>query len=101
MKITGLLTFLEDEFTYPVDQNRVIEAVGSTEVEAPDARETETIATIIGSVGQERYETADELYATVIGNVSDEYIGRKFYDDRSGVHEETASGPRDETDVSF
>ena len=101
MKISGLLTFLEDELTYPARQTRVIEEVGPTRIEAPDARETETIAAIIGSVGQERYESADELFATIIGNVSDEYIGRKFYDDRGGIHEETASGPRDETDISF
>ena len=101
MKIRNVLASLENELTFPIDQDSVIEQIGSVEIEAPDARETETVSTIIGSVGQETYASADELFTTILGNVSDEYIGRKFYDDRGGNPSESAGGPRDETDVSF
>ena len=101
MKIRNTLEFLENELRFPIDQNSVIEQVGAVEIEAPDAPETETVSTIIGPVGQETYASADELFTTIIGNVNDEYIGRKFYDDRGGNPSETALGPTDETDVSF
>ncbi|KAB1190478.1 hypothetical protein GJR96_16010 [Haloferax sp. MBLA0076] len=45
--------------------------------------------------------SADELFTTIIGNVSDEYIGRKYYDDRGTNPSAAAVGPRDEADVSF
>ena len=101
MKIRHVLEFLENELGFPIDQNSVIEQIGTIEIEAPDAQETETVSTIIGPVGQETYVSADELFTTIIGNVNDEYIGRKFYDDRGGNPSETALGPTDETDVSF
>jgi hypothetical protein len=101
MKMGELHQFLEDELAFPVEQAAVVEHVGAEEVEAPDAEETETIADIIGPVGQTTYESADELFTTILGNVSDEYIGRKFYDDRGGNPPDTPAGPRDESDISF
>ncbi|WP_380675064.1 hypothetical protein [Salinigranum sp. GCM10025319] len=101
MKIRNVLASLEDELSFPIDQNSVIEQIGAIEIEAPDAQETEMISTILGHVGQETYTTADELFTTIIGNVSDEYIGRKYYDDRGANPSATAVGPTDEADVSF
>ena len=101
MKIRHVLEFLENELGFPIDQHSVIEQIGAIEIEAPDAQETETVSTIIGPVGQETYASADELFTTIIGNVNDEYIGRKFYDDRGGNPSGGALGPTDETDVSF
>jgi hypothetical protein len=101
MKIDELQAFLEDELSYSVSHESVLSQVGSAEIEAPDEDETETISTIIGAVGQESYGSAEELFATVLGNVSDDYIGRKFYDDRGGNPADTPAGPRDETDISF
>lgn len=101
MKISNMLASLEDELTFPIDQDSVIRQIGAVEIDAPDAQETETISTIIGPVGQETYGSADELFTTIIGNVNDEYIGRKFYDDRSGNPSGAALGPTDEADTSF
>lgn len=101
MKLSGLRDYLEAELTYPIEQSSVVEQVGSVEIEAPDDPDTETISTIVDDVGQETYNSADELYTTVIGNVSDEYIGRKFYDDRGGNPAQTPSEFEDEPDVSF
>lgn len=101
MDINNTLTSLETELTFPIDQDSVIERIGAMEIEAPDAEETQTVATIISSVGQETYASADELFATILGNVNDKYIGRKFYDDRGGNPSDMAFGPTDEDDVSF
>ncbi|WP_144906281.1 DUF5789 family protein [Halobellus captivus] len=101
MKIDELSAYLEDELEYPIAHERVIEAIGSVDIEAPDVEQTETVGTIVSTVGQETYDSAEELFNTIIGNVSDEYIGRKFYDDRGSNPAETVSGPKDEENVSF
>lgn len=101
MKISNVLASLEDELTFPIDQDSVIRQIGTVEIDAPDAQESETVSTIIGPVGQETYTSADELFMTIIGNVNDEYIGRKFYDDRSGNPSGAAIGRTDEADTSF
>lgn len=101
MNISELIEFLEGNLTYPIEQASVIEQIGAVEIEAPNRRETQTISAIVESVDEERYESPDELFETIIGNVSDEYIGRKFYDDRGSNPGEGESGPSDEVNVSF
>ncbi|MFC6755971.1 MULTISPECIES: hypothetical protein [Haloarcula] len=101
MKIDELQAFLEDELSYSVSHDAVLSQVGSAELEAPDADETETISNIIDAVGQESYDSAEELFATVLGNVNDDYIGRKFYDDRGGNPIDELTNRRDETEISF
>ena len=82
MKFRELSPFLESSFDYPVGSDLVVEKAGDVPVEAPDDDNSETIETILSRLGPETYESANELYTTIIGNVSDDYIGRKFYDDR-------------------
>lgn len=101
MRIAELSDYLETELDYPIDQGTVIEHIGSIEIDSPDVDQPETVEAIVGPVGQQTYGSAEELYTTIIGNLSDEYIGRKFYDDRGGNPPETASAPRDEENVSF
>ncbi len=101
MKINHLSGYLETELSYPTDQSAVLEQIGSVVIDAPDADETETVSTIIEPLGEQRYDCPEELFETILGNVSDEYIGRKFYDDRGANPMETPLGPADETDVSF
>jgi len=100
MQIDELPEYLESELTYSLSHDSVLDRIGTVEIDAPDRDETERISAIIGNVGQESYDSAQELYETIIGNVGDEYIGRKFYDDRGGNPADTDLGPKDET-VSF
>lgn len=77
-----LARHLEEECQYPIDRRTVIEEFGELTLESPDDP-PDDIAAILGRLGtDERYGSADELYLTIIGTVSDRYIGRKFYDDR-------------------
>lgn len=101
MNIGELPGFLEDELQYPIDQASVLEQIGATEIRAPDRQKSETVSAIVDSVGLDRYNSSQELFETIYGNVSDEYIGRKFYDDRSSNATETASESRDEGNMSF
>jgi len=100
MKIEELPAYLESELTYSLSHDSVLDRVGSVEIDAPDSDATEQISDIIGAVGQESYASPQELYETIIGNVGDEFIGRKFYDDRGGNPIDTRPGPMDDA-VSF
>jgi len=100
MKLEELPAYLESELTYSLSHDSVLERVGSVEIDAPDSDEAERISAIIDAVGQESYDSADELYEAIIGNVGDEFIGRKFYDDRGGNPIDTRPGPMDDA-VSF
>ncbi|MFD1599123.1 hypothetical protein [Halobellus rarus] len=101
MKINELFDFLDDELEYPIDHDAMIERIGDVEIGTPADQKSDTVSTIVSGVGQETYGSADELYKTIIGNVSDEYIGRKYYDDRGGNPAESESAPKDDANVSF
>lgn len=101
MRIGNVSSYVDEELTYPIDHNTVIEQIGEIEVEAPDQEDSETIATIIGSLGPETYDSADELYRTIVGNVDEEHIGRKYYDDRGQHSVDTSEGPQEDSDISF
>ena len=101
MRLSELHEFLEREFEYPIDHASVIERIGTIRIAAPEERSAETVSKIIDPLDQQTYDSADELFETIIGNLGDEYIGRKFYDDRGGNPPETGPGPRDEANISF
>lgn len=101
MKLSSLQSYLAQEFNYPIDMRSVLEAAGSVEIDAPNSDDSQTIRTILTPLGTESFESADVLYDTIFGNVSDEYIGRKYYDDRGGNQLEVHPGPADELDKSF
>ncbi|WP_416840667.1 hypothetical protein [Haloferax sp. DFSO52] len=96
MEFHALPAFLADELTYPVESERVVEQVGDVELDAPDVDDSETIATVLTPLGATTFDSANDLYNTIIGNVSDDYIGRKFYDDRGGDPAESWSALPDE-----
>lgn len=101
MQIQQLRSHLDEELSYPIDQETVVERIGSIEIEAPDREDSETLATIVDSLGRETYGSADELYNTIVGNLNEEHIGRKFYDDRGQQSAHDSEGPDDKRDVSF
>jgi len=101
MLLSELTAYFEEEFSYPVEFETVIERTGDVQIEAPNASDTQTVASILEPVGYEEFESADSLFEAVYGNVDDAYIGRKYYDDRGGEHGETENQPRDENNVSF
>ncbi|WP_267641389.1 hypothetical protein [Haloarchaeobius amylolyticus] len=101
MQLGNLEAYLETELQYPIELESVLDRIGALEVEAPNESDTDTVAAILGPLGSDRYNSAQELLETILGNLSEEYIGRKFYDDRGGNHLEVAAGPRDEADISF
>ena len=101
MLLSELAAYLDEEYTYPVDLDTVVERAGEVRIGDEAAEEQETIGSALGSLGSDTFDSADELFKTIYGNVGDDFIGRKYYDDRGGNPPETAEAPSDEEHVSF
>ncbi|WP_435119949.1 hypothetical protein [Halolamina sp. C58] len=102
MEPSQLPTFLESEFEYPVNHTTVHNQIGDVVVDAPDAADSEAINEVLAYDNDEIYETVDDLLYSIIGNLDDDYIGRKFYDDRGeNIEGEAGEYPHDDRDESF
>lgn len=77
-----LRAYLDAELSYPVTLSAMRDRLGQVTVIAPDGDESETLASIVENVEEDSYESADELFETVVSRLPDAYIGRKYYDDR-------------------
>lgn len=69
------------KLTFPADRETVLSAVGDEPIDAPYG-DPETIRTVLGRTDESSFNSADELFDTVLANVGEQYIGRKHYDDR-------------------
>lgn len=101
MKINELPHYLENELAYPVDRTIVIERIGHVEVDAPAREGTATIATTLERLNEQAYSCPEELFNAIVGTLGDEYIGRKFYDDRGPNPEAPAGGTEFPANESF
>lgn len=85
------------ELEFPVSCAVVVEQVGDVRLEAPGGGidGDETVGEILGRCSEQEFRSSDELYDSLVGLVSEEFVGRKHYDDRG-------SQPADpESEVSF
>lgn len=70
---------LEDE-EYPIDKAELLERYGDRELVLED--DTVTLREVLEPLGQDEFESADDVRQSVLTMVSDEAIGRKDYSDR-------------------
>ena len=89
---------VDQSFEFPVTHTAVVERIGTTEITSPSG-DSVTIQDILDPVEEERYLTSDALYATIVGNLDESFIGRKYYDDRGAPIFEPE--PEDDAAVSF
>lgn len=101
MELNELQAFLEREVSYPANGAAVRAAVGDAEIAAPNDEDSETIATLLDVVDAGTYSSADELHEALLSQLPDEYIGRKFYDDRGGSSLDSEPMREDDRDRSF
>lgn len=76
---------LDQTFDFPVDHAALVEQVGDVELEG-STTDPETIETVLNRTRMSSYESAADVHDLLLGTVTDGYIGRKYYDDRSGSH---------------
>ncbi|QDX39460.1 hypothetical protein [Salarchaeum sp. JOR-1] len=98
MRLQDVREYVDRELTYPIDSDRVREHVGDLTVDAPTADASRTVGDLLPA-GNDTYESPAALANTLTANLPDEYVGRKYYDDRGPNID--ADGPRDEENQSF
>lgn len=81
MNFSELWALVATDIAYPADQETVIARIGDVHLDAPGA-DGEDVRATLAPLAEDRYETPEELFTTIIGSVGDQYIGRKYYDDR-------------------
>jgi hypothetical protein len=69
------------ELTFPVQRTTVIDRLGDLEIDPPTG-EPETIGEVLDRTDAAAFRSPDELYDALVTFVGDQYVGRKFYDDR-------------------
>jgi hypothetical protein len=83
---------LTDDLTgeeYPVKGTDLIEVYGDRQIDLADG--SETVREILGPVSEQSYDSPEDVRQAVIGMVGDGAIGRKRYDDRSGLSDDRRS----------
>ena len=81
---------------FPATRTTVMDTVGGTELNAPGG-ENKTIGDVIERCETDEFDSADSLYDTLMTFVGEEFIGRKYYDDRGGIGQSLD----DEQEVNF
>jgi hypothetical protein len=78
----GPLTEELKEESYPQEKSALLDEYGERAIELEDGEQT--LDQILGPLGETTYNSAEDVMQDVIGNVSQEAIGRENYTDRGG-----------------
>lgn len=84
MELAAVRDHVEAQCEFPIDHDDLVAAVGNDEVVAPTT-ETATIESILERTNEQRYQSPDAVYTTVVACVDEEFVGPKRYDDRAGA----------------
>lgn len=72
------------ECSFPTDRESVIESVGNLAIASPNGEDID-VETVLERSEETTFVSARELHSTIMGNLPDDYVGRKNYDDRSST----------------
>jgi len=84
MRASETRQLVEQALEYPVTHEQLIEQLGRVELESPRGG-GRTLAGVFESVEPTTYRSSDHVFETIMGNLDESFIGRKYYDDRGGV----------------
>lgn len=71
---------LIDGHEYPATSEELIEAYGEHLIELQNGNET--LGEVLGRMGSDTYNRADDVHEAIMTGVSHKAIGRRFYSDR-------------------
>ncbi len=97
MEYSNMKSVVDDSLAFPATHAAVINQVGAVEITSPSG-DSITVQEILNPVAVDRYASSDDLYMTIIGNLGNSFIGRKYYDDRGG---NPTPGDAGDSQVSF
>lgn len=102
IRIPRLLDWLSAEIEFPITREEFDDEFGEVYIEAPDLGDSERLESIMERSGAATYRSAADLYESILCGLDEEYIGRKYYDDRGLNPIDDRPGlPVDRVDQSF
>lgn len=75
------------DLEYPTSKSDLLDQFGDREVQLEDG--SQTLREILEPVGEDSFESAEDVKRTVVGLTGDEAVGRKKYSDRGGAEPPT------------
>lgn len=84
MEYSDTEQIIDELLEFPATHTAIIEQIGTVKITSPSG-DSVTIQETLDPVVEERYLTSDALYTSIIGNLDETFIGRKYYDDRGGT----------------
>ena len=81
MRPNDAYTEFERTYSYPVDRETIIETMGDRRIESPTG-DGETVAETLERAGRAEFTSPGELRDAFLSCLPEQYIGRKYYDDR-------------------
>lgn len=89
---------IDESVEFPTTHDNLVEQLGEVKLMAPTG-ETVLVSEILNRVGETEYRSTGMLYTSIVGNLDDSFIGRKYSDERGGAH--TCPDPKCSTRQSF
>lgn len=104
MRLSEIKEYIDSQVETPIDHESAVEQLNGREIDCPSG-DGECVSAALEMDETKQYENSMEIYESVMCYLSEDYIGRKFYDDRSpnmldSCPPETYGGEY-ETDVRF
>lgn len=91
MMYSEMRLLIDRSIEFPIEHERLVEQLGGVELTAPTG-DSVAVGDVLTRADEPTYASPEVLYATIVGNLDETFIGRKFYDDRGGTF---GSDPRD------
>ncbi len=98
MEYSDLRGFLDESVEFPITHDSLVGQLDGVEITAPTGGSV-PVDEVLNRVGEPSYESSEVLYATLVGNLDDRFIGRKYSDGRGGAH--TCPDPKCPPQQSF
>jgi hypothetical protein len=88
MRYSETEQLFEQSCTFPINHQTVIEQVGDVKLTTPTG-DSIAVGDVLELTDETTYRSSNELYLSLLGNLGDSFIGRKYYDDRAGAQSGT------------
>ena len=82
MKLSEIKGYIDNRIETPIDSDSAVEKLGGTEIDCPTG-DSECVTEALKMDETRTYETSTEIHNSVMCYLGENYVGRKFYDDRS------------------
>lgn len=83
MRYSETLQLFDQACEFPADHTTIVHQLGDVELVAQNGDSVE-MSEVLARTSEATYQSAEGLYNSLVGNLDDDFIGRKYYDDRAG-----------------